>query len=379
MRTRSWLLRFFSPGGDPVHGQEFLEFGGCRVGHAHEFFEYPFEVGVGIEAVAADLFDEGIDDGTAPAGFLGSDEHPVLGAEFGGTDRAFGVVVVKFDLAVEEARFEVRPLVPGVAERFAELAFGKDSAGFFLLFEMVEEFFEVIVVSAGLEPAGALPVERGGTFFLQALFDAVDFADLADDPSADSRVVLPGIPELASDMGEAADGDDGGLGLALDEGAVGSQAVALKVAAEGGVSFEVDEDFVEARIGAALMPVKERAVFGVLIDPEVAGGGFSFSGFKAGDGGFVDADVVAGAKASGDEPVGREEAFGKVVVPVAHVVAGDFDPVAGPEFPLLAVKGAVVAKFLGEQICAEGWGEDTAGKEAGFERRGDGDGVGVVL
>jgi len=151
--------------------------------------------------VAADLLDEGIDDGTAPAGFLGSDEHPILRAEFGGADRSFGVVVVKLDLSVEEARFKVLPLVAGVAERFPKLAFGKDTAVFF---EMVEEFSEMVVVSAGFEPAGTLPVQGAGFLFLQAFFNAVDFADLTDDPSADSRMILPGVPEFSPDMGEAA-------------------------------------------------------------------------------------------------------------------------------------------------------------------------------
>ena|GEM_PF-2509356 len=38
---------------------------------------------------------------------------------------------------------EVLPLVAGVAERFPKLAFGKDTAVFF---EMVEEFFEMVVI-----------------------------------------------------------------------------------------------------------------------------------------------------------------------------------------------------------------------------------------
>ena len=103
--------------------------------------------------MAADLLDEGIDDGTAPAGFLGSDEHPILRAEFGGADRSFGVVVVKLDLSVEEARFKVLPLVAGVAERFPKLAFGKDTAVFF---EMMEEFSEMVV--EGQEPVGEVVV-----------------------------------------------------------------------------------------------------------------------------------------------------------------------------------------------------------------------------
>jgi hypothetical protein len=118
-RLRWDALRFYfdglaggALGGDPVHGQEFFEFVLCRI--VHEFFKNPFEVGVGVELVTTDLLDEGVDDRTPPTGFFATNEHPVLRAEFCGTDGSFGVVVVKLDLAVEEARFKVRPLVAGV-------------------------------------------------------------------------------------------------------------------------------------------------------------------------------------------------------------------------------------------------------------------------
>ena len=50
----------------------------------HEFLEHPLEVGVRICASAADLFDEGVNYGTAPAGVFAAYEHPVLVAELGG-------------------------------------------------------------------------------------------------------------------------------------------------------------------------------------------------------------------------------------------------------------------------------------------------------
>jgi len=305
----------------------------------HEFFKDPLEVGEGVELVTTDLLDEGVDDGAAPAGFFGSDEHPIFCAEFGGTDRSFSVVVIKLDLAVEEARSKVLPLVTDIAERFPKLAFGKDSAVFF---EMVEEVSEMVVVSAGFEPAGTLPVQGAGFLFLQAFFDAVDFADLADNPSADSGVVVAGFPEFPPDVGEAADGDDGEFEMTLDEGAVSSQAVALEVSVEGGLAVFTDEDLIQAGVGSAFVPVEERAVFGVLVDPKVTGGGFSFPGFEARDGclifasarplrapfgrlcysaPFINANVVAHADALGDEIVEGQEPVGKMVVPVAHDVA----------------------------------------------------------
>lgn len=143
-------------GGDPVHGQEFFEFVLCRV--MHEFFEDPFKVSVWIEAVAANLFDEGVDDGAAPAGFFVADEHPVFHAEFCGPNRAFGEVVVEFNLPIKEAGFEMLPLLEGIGQRFPKITLGKDaeSSGFL---KVGEEFGKVIVVTTGLEPADSLSIK----------------------------------------------------------------------------------------------------------------------------------------------------------------------------------------------------------------------------
>lgn len=244
---------------------------------------------------------------------------------------------------------------------------------------MVEEFSEMVVMSAGFEPAGTLPVQGTGILFLHAFFDAVDFSDLADDPSADPGVVVTGFPEFPPDVGEATDGDDVEFKMTLDEGAVGSQAVALEVSVEGGFAVFADEDLIEASVGSAFVPVEERAVFGVLVDPKVAGGGFSFTGFEARYGCLINTNVVAHTDALGDEVVEGQEPLGEVVVPVAHDVAFQIDAVAGFEFPLFAVEGAVVAKFLGEEVGAQRGGEDALREEAGFKRWGEGDGVGVVL
>ncbi len=60
------------------------------------------------------LSSEGVDDGAAPAGFITTNEHPVLHSEFGWANRSFGVVVIELDLAVHQAGFKVPPLVAGV-------------------------------------------------------------------------------------------------------------------------------------------------------------------------------------------------------------------------------------------------------------------------
>lgn len=359
---------------DPVHWKQSFEFLFCRV--VHELFKDPFKVGKGVHAVAADLFDEGVDDGTAPAGIFVSDKHPIFHSEFGWPDRAFGVVVVELDQAVEEAGFKVIPLVEGVVERFPKVALGKDTAGFV---QVVDDFAKVVVVATGSEPAGFLTFQGISVLLFEFALDVVDFTDLQEDPSGDFWMVHPSFVELASNMGEAADGDDVEIGVAFAEGAVSPQAITLEVAIEGGVSVVVDEDVVEAGIGPAFVPVEERAVLGVMIDPEVSGGGFAFAGFKAVDWGFVGLQVRALSEFDCDELVERQEAVGKVVVPVAHVVAGELDPVGGPESPFLAIEGLVIAELFGEEEGSEAGGESAAGKEAGREWWGKWNGVRIVF
>jgi len=92
----------------------------------HEFLEDPLEVGKGIGSVATDLLDESVDDRTAPAGGFAADEHPILVTELGGTDGVFYQVVIKFDLPVHEAGFQVRQLLGGIGECLSERTARKD-------------------------------------------------------------------------------------------------------------------------------------------------------------------------------------------------------------------------------------------------------------
>ena len=342
----------------------------------HQLAEDPLEVGEGILAVTPDLLDEGVNHRTAPAGLVVADEHPVLHAELGRADGVFGEVVVPLDLPVEEARLEVGPLAGGIGEGFAEQAAGRDLPP---LPDVSDEAGETVVVPPRLEPADFLPLQRAGALFAESLFNPVDAGDLVEDPRDDARVVLPGLVERPADVGEAGDSDDLQFRMALDEGLVGAQAVALEVAAERRLAVLANEDGVQAGVGAAVVPVEEDAVFGVVIDPELAAAGLALAGLKAADGRFVDLDVGGGAEAGGDEVVKRPQAVGELVVPGAHQVAREFDAVGGLELPLLAVKGAVIAKLLGQQVGSERGSEHAAGEKAGFERRGDGDGVGVAL
>ncbi len=313
----------------------------------HQLVEDPLEVGKGIFPVNADLLDEGVDYGTAPAGFFTSDEHPVLVAELERANRVLGVVVIKLDLAVHEARLEMRPLAGGIDQRFAEQTAGRDAA---TPIQVGDEFSEMFVMPASFQPAGFLPFERAGAGVAQPCFDLIDFSDLIEDPSDDPRVIVAGSMEVPADVDEAGDGDDVQLGVARDEGLIGAQAVALKMAVEGRLSVVADEDVVEAGVGATFVKVEKHAVFGMVVGPEVSEDGFADTGLKAAHGSFVDFDVGGGAEACGDQVVERKQTVGEVVVPGAHEVARELDAVGGLEFPLLTVKGAVVAEFLGEQV-----------------------------
>ncbi len=144
---------------------------------------------------------------------------------------------------------------------------------------------------------------------------------------------------------------------------VGAVAITLEDATEGFVFFST-ENGVEAGIGTALVPINSNSVFGVVIDPELAELGFTGSGNKTPDGGFIDLDVVGLTEAGGDEFMERLQAVSKVIVPGTHEVAGELDAVGGTQFPLLAVEGA----RNGQGSCAfsGGVGSERFGSEAGW-------------
>lgn len=185
----------------------------------HEFLEDPLEVGEGIGSVAPDLLDEGVDDRTAPAGVFAADEHPILVTELSGTDGVFCQIVIKFDLPVHKAGFQVRQLFGGIGERLSERTARKDLG---LALEAGGEFEEVLEGAAGFEPSLALPFERPGALVSEPLFDLIDAADEQEDPRGDAWVVFAGVFKFSANVGEAGYGDDFQLGVALDEGLVGA-------------------------------------------------------------------------------------------------------------------------------------------------------------
>ena len=151
------------------------------------------------------------------------------------------------------------------------------------------------------------------------------------------------------------------------------------MAGEGAFPLFVDEDVVETGVGPAFMPVEEDAVLGMMVGPEVTLAGLPGAGLKATNRCFISLEVVAGAELDGDEVVERLKPSCKVVMPGAHDVASEDDAVGGFESPFLPVEGLVVAELFGEEVGSKRWGEHAAGKEAGFQWRGDGSCIGVAF
>ena len=116
----------------------------------HQLFKDPFEVSKWVTTVSANLLHHCVNDCAPPSGLISPNEQPVFRAKFSRPNCVFGVVVIKLDLAVVEAGFKLFPLVEGVAQRFSQLAFGKNAA---FELEVFEEFAEMVVVAPGLKPA----------------------------------------------------------------------------------------------------------------------------------------------------------------------------------------------------------------------------------
>ena len=122
------------------------------------------------------------------------------------------------------------------------------------------------------------------------------------------------------------------------------------MAVEGGVAIFVDEDAIKAGVGPTFMPVVNGAVLLVIVSPQITGGGFTFSRIETFDRGLIDPDVVALPDAIDKDFVKWSEPLGKVIMPAAHDIAGEYDLMTGTQLPFLTVKGTVVAKLLREQI-----------------------------
>ena len=198
MKSGHHPLRFstagFEPGcwgqGDGVFGQ-----------HAGQAGEHIGEVFLGIDAQAAAVFHDGVEDGALPTGLLIANEQLVFGSEFDRTDRVFDEIIVDFNPAVAKIGFEVGPLVDGVADGFAEFAFGQDGTpeG-----EFVDGLLEPPVDHAAF--GGAHGLAQGGTGFgfAQAFLDVIEVGELPQDPGDEPRRLLGGFEEFPPHVGAAA-------------------------------------------------------------------------------------------------------------------------------------------------------------------------------
>ena len=113
----------------------------------------------------------------------------------------------------------MRPLLDCIVQRFAQGALRQDAA---CVFEMPEEFLKMVVDPPGFEPTDFLSFQWSGSLIFELGFDAVDLPDLQEDPGDNFWVITFGFDELATDVCEAAYGDDVELWVTLDEGAVGA-------------------------------------------------------------------------------------------------------------------------------------------------------------
>jgi hypothetical protein len=112
----------------------------------------------------------------------------------------------------------------------------------------------------------------------------------------------------------AAGGGDGEVIVTLPKGAVGSQAIAFKVAAEGILGIFGNEDVIQAGVGLAGVAVAKNAVVGMMVGPEVALRGFAIPGLEVANGSLIGFEVVAQTKSVGVMLVEGPETFGQVIV-----------------------------------------------------------------
>ncbi len=96
--------------------------------HGRQAGERVLQVGVRVVAVTLAGDEERVEDGGAVAGLRVSDEQPVLGAEFAGTDGVLDRVGVELGASVFEVRGQRRPVAEQVGAGLAELRAGCDRA-----------------------------------------------------------------------------------------------------------------------------------------------------------------------------------------------------------------------------------------------------------
>ena len=342
----------------PVGGGEFARVFGE---HTWQPGEDVCQVFFGVDPQAAAVLDDGVEDGAFVSGFFVADEHPIFGSKLGRADGVFYEIIADLDSPVAEVGLEVRPLVDGVAEGFAEFALGQDGA---TQGEFVDEFFEALVDHVAL--GGADGFSQGGAGFAlsQAFFDVVEVGELTEYPGNEPGGLFGGFKEFPPDVGVAAHEFD--PGFVAGPGGVDDVTVALDDAQQAevfgveGLFFRGDfiEECVHGFCVAPGVPVVEDAASGDVGGPEVASFCFAVAGCEVVDGGFVDLAVkcspmfVLNFSVDDGEPVGGE------VGPVAEGFAVEINTHPSKHLGL-----AVVGQMAGEAIVDD-FGDEAGGGDA---------------
>ena len=351
--------------------------------HAGQAGEHVGEVFLGIDAKAAAVFHDGVEDGALLTGHLIADEQPVFRTKFGRTNRVFHEIVADFDPAVAKVDFEVGPLVDGVADGFAEFAFGQNGTP---QGEFVDGFPESPVDHAALGGAHGFAQGRAGLGFAQALFDVIEVGDLAQDPGDEPGRLFGGLEKLPPHVGMAAHEFD--PCLVLGPGWIDNVAIALDDAQQWD-DFGIDWLLVLSDLGflkqsvhaagiASVMPVVEHAAARNVRRPEITGLRFAAAGFEVFDGGFVNLSVKCPPMFVLDFPVNDGNPVGGEQGPVAEGFAMEGNSHPGEHF-LLPVVGQVADKAVVDHLGDEGRSGDAAVLQGSRQRADDGFGGGVVL
>lgn len=198
------------------------------VGHRGEPGEHVVEVGVGIDAAAAATLDDGVEDGAALAGIGIAEEQPVLFSQSGRPNGVLDEIIVDLDSAIFEIDAKEGPVGERVIDGLAKSAAGQVAAG---LFEEDQSAVQALADRTTLADAhsGAFPWTCPAAS--QILLDAIEMADLTQDPSATLRGLLARFVEVASHVGPASCQGDIAV-VFFDEAPVGHVSIALKGALE---------------------------------------------------------------------------------------------------------------------------------------------------
>ena len=358
--------------GDGVFGQ-----------HGGQTGEHVGKVFLGVDAQAAAVFYDGVEDGALLTGHLIADEQPVFCTKFGRTNGVFDEVVTNFYPPVTKVGFEVWPLVDGVADGFAEFTLGQDGTpeG-----EFVDGFLESPMDHAAFGGAHGVAQGGAGFGFAQPLLDVIEVGELAQDPGDEPRRLFGGFEKFPPYMGVAAHEFDpcfvfgpgwiDDVAIALDDAQEGEEFGINRYISVGGFGFV--EESGHAFGVASVMPMIEDTAAWDVRRPEVAGLGFAAAGLEIMDGGFVYLPVKCAPMFILDFPVDDREPVGCKLRPVTKGFAVEIDSHAGEHFGLPIV-GQVADEAVVEHFGDEAGGGDAAVLQGGRQRVDEGLGGGVVL